>query len=416
MKTLFPKTNRHRRLRLEPLEERQMLSVSPAEFDAIRAQYPDLNLGEYNSYNCIDVTNLTGESLQAAIDLAGNTSVNDLIVVRTTGTNHTIKLSGGELGINIDAAEFRGVTIVSFGTDPLIIDAQQQSRVFNIASGSTVALAGLTMTGGWCEGETWNGGDGFEYEAFLEYLDSIRYVQDWCGSGILNFGTLTVTGCTITESSLAQQSGSFPADLYRSGGGIYNLGALTVTGSTISNNAFGIVNGAGSTNVENCTITGNQGFGIGLDTGTLTVTGSTITETYGSGILAYGLVADSTLEVTNCIITGNYETTMTMQVHSAGISIGLFNSNYGNPIVSVTAMITNSVIAGNHCAGIGYGSDNSDLTTNLTIINCTITGNNAGILTEWHFHLRCYVKAFKASRSSERGLSKIGLDFLPSLA
>ena len=37
------KNNRFRNLRLEPLEERQMLSVTPAEFDAIQAQYSDLN-------------------------------------------------------------------------------------------------------------------------------------------------------------------------------------------------------------------------------------------------------------------------------------------------------------------------------------------------------------------------------------
>ena len=45
---------RNRRLRLEPLEERQMLSVSVGEFNQIRELYPDLNLSaNMADYNII---------------------------------------------------------------------------------------------------------------------------------------------------------------------------------------------------------------------------------------------------------------------------------------------------------------------------------------------------------------------------
>lgn len=70
-----------RRLQVEPLEERQMLSVSSndyADFDAIKAQYPDLNLA--GDYNVIGITSdqLTDAALRQAIATAGTTTENDL--------------------------------------------------------------------------------------------------------------------------------------------------------------------------------------------------------------------------------------------------------------------------------------------------------------------------------------------------
>ena len=61
------KTHNRRPLHLEPLEERQMLSVSAAEFNQIPALYTSQNLADYENYSRNEAANLTGESLQGAM-------------------------------------------------------------------------------------------------------------------------------------------------------------------------------------------------------------------------------------------------------------------------------------------------------------------------------------------------------------
>jgi len=80
MKTLFPQSVKTRPLRMEPLEERQMLSVSAAEFGAVRSQYPDLNLpANISDYNVIEITasQLTATNLQNAVNTAAPLTVSD---------------------------------------------------------------------------------------------------------------------------------------------------------------------------------------------------------------------------------------------------------------------------------------------------------------------------------------------------
>ena len=111
-----------RHLLFEPLEERQMLSISSGEFDAIMAAYPDLDLQEMSHYNFIEIMTdkLSEAELRNAILGAGETQENDLIVLRTTTEQNTIILNGMELNININADEFGSITIVSLGDEKLL--------------------------------------------------------------------------------------------------------------------------------------------------------------------------------------------------------------------------------------------------------------------------------------------------------
>jgi hypothetical protein len=97
---------RSRICRIELLEERELLSITTGEFDAIRSQYADLNLTNYGDYNIIEITadGLSDTNIRAAITEAGNTTANDLIVVRTTETQNKITLSGSELAVNISTS------------------------------------------------------------------------------------------------------------------------------------------------------------------------------------------------------------------------------------------------------------------------------------------------------------------------
>ena len=293
---------RSRRLLFESLENRELLSVSPTEFNDIRAQYADLNLSaNMADYNVIEITaaQLSDTALRNAIDTAAATTKDDLIVVRTTATQNKITLGGSELALNINASLYGSVTIVSLGTaDSFTIDANGASRVFKIDGGTEVALAGVTITGG---------------------------VTDDDGGGIINDGTLAVTNCMIVGNTAAI-----------SGGGIFNGGALTVTSSIISDNAVEAMGCGGGlylyigseTLITNSLIVGNVsdlpvagigsikmfGGGICSHNSSLTIINSTISGNGDSGIVC----TNSTLALYNTIVARN--------LSSAGCNIHISSS------------------------------------------------------------------------------------------
>ena len=121
-----------RKLRIESLECRELLAVSPVDFETIKANYGDLDLKNFGDYTIYEVGattpagtdqrtfafNATG--LQSAINAATSTTKDTLIVVRTgsTPTTNTITLNGVELAINT-SPQYGSVTIVSFGASDL---------------------------------------------------------------------------------------------------------------------------------------------------------------------------------------------------------------------------------------------------------------------------------------------------------
>src|SRR5262249_39886512 len=142
--------------------------------------------------------------------------------------------------------------------------ASSNFLIFNIDSGQTVSLSGLTVA---------NGTEG----------------------GIQNLGTLSISNCTVSGNS------EFSAAL---GGGITNAIAavLMVSGCTISNNpgefGGGIFN-EGTLTVTGSTLSGNsataEGGGI-WNTGLATVSGTTISGNSapsGGGIMTFGVVANT---------------------------------------------------------------------------------------------------------------------------
>ena len=117
------------------------------------------------------------------------------------------------------------LTIAGAGA-AVTIDAGGNSRVFQVDDGVTASLSGLTITGGLTSGN---------------------------GGGLENFGTLTLTGCTVTANS------------GRLGGGMYNDGTATLIDCTISGNSSQF--GGGVYNNGTATLTallrlhnGNSGY------------------------------------------------------------------------------------------------------------------------------------------------------------
>jgi parallel beta-helix repeat protein len=271
-------------------------------------------------------------SLRAAIAHAQN---GDTVQFAPSLDGQTITLTSGELDIGT-TKQPTTIQIEGPGDSQLAVSGGG-SRVFGVGVNSQLILSGLTITGGRAL---------YNFNAFDRYS---------LGGGIYNAGTLTVSGCTISNNV---------ADI--DGGGIYNAygATLTVSGCTISNNVAdydggGIYNDYGATlTVSGCTLSGNDsGFdgysGGGIyNGGTAMVSNSTLSnnvaaggdygEGYGGGIYnAYR----ATLTVSGCTISNNFV---------EGVGGGIYNdltNGYGTLTVSNTTFSGNS---DNVYGGYGY--------------------------------------------------------------
>ena len=142
-------------------------------------------------------------SLRQAVNLANVLTGAQSISFDPTvfASPQTITLTGGQL----ELSDTSGTETIAGPAAGVTISGGGNSRVFQVDSGVTAALSGLTITGGSTSGD---------------------------GGGLDNLGTVTLTDCTI--------SGNFAGS---SGGGVDNLGTATLTDCTISGNSAGLGGG-----------------------------------------------------------------------------------------------------------------------------------------------------------------------------
>jgi hypothetical protein len=172
----------------------------------------------------------------------------------------------------------------------------------------------------------------------------------------------TITDCNISHNACTTMS------LYSNGGGIACLDSSpTISGCRILAND-GIAYGGGvtcgdNTTMSDCLVSGNEaifGGGIFCDHNTTVencqITGNSAVSGSGGGIKSGGNV-----KVTCCLISGN--------------------SAYGGGglLCSGSEVISNCVISENATTTTGHGGGISCTSDAPTVINCTITGNSAGV-------------------------------------
>jgi parallel beta-helix repeat protein len=334
----------------DPLESGIFATVPPGLFTAILAgKNGGVGLGLLEIYGnvhppTIIVTSMfddgTGTLRQALTDAQGGDVIQfDPALFGRTINLHTL--------LSID----KDIVISGPGPDQLTIQlAGIRLSVFEILSGHTVILEGLTIRGG-----------------------QARVV----GGGIHNMGsTLTLNNCVVRSNT---------AD--GSGGGIYHSeGAkLTIIKSTVSNNQVtgellnnsggGGIDNWGIMELRNSTVSNNgvsagtvlPGFGGGIwNHGSLTVSHSTVRENSVVGGGA-GIVNNGPLTITNSTISGNsaFPSGFADVESSAG---GISHS--GDSLLT----ITNSTISGNSAPDRGGGIRTAGP---LTITNSTINENDA---------------------------------------
>jgi hypothetical protein len=276
----------------------------------------------------------TPGSLRAEI-AAANTG--DTIVFAPSLNGQTISLSGDELVLN------KSLNINGPGAGLLAIDGGSLSRVFEVDGALTnVTLSGLTIShgAGLAEAEP----------AFSAGWMPSPY--DGLGGGLLNFGKLTVSGCTFWSNSTSSNQNSY------GGGGIYNDGTLSVSSCTFSHNSVGNsysspsgggICSVGTLSVSSSTFSNNVAYGSGGGI-------CNITSDYGKGF-SFGFVGPGSLMVSGSTFSGN----------SAAAGGGIDNAS------GATATITSSTLSGNSATN-GGGIFNAGT---LTLNGSTVSGNSA---------------------------------------
>ncbi|HEX3273366.1 MAG TPA: choice-of-anchor Q domain-containing protein [Gemmatimonadales bacterium] len=192
------------------------------------------------------------------------------------------------------------------------------------------------------------------------------------GGGILNYGTLTLTDCTVAGNTAAKY-----------GGGIDNHGPLTLVRTTVSNNAGGGVDDHDvALTIRNSTITYNTGGGVANRAGGLTITNSTISYNGGTGIgHDWGTTTLDRVRIVGNSGGGVYGHQGTIAVSNSAI---LRNSTTGDGGGIATAQmrltVTGSTIAYNTAGGNGGGISSRSWVRSsyrTTLTNTTVSGNSA---------------------------------------
>ena len=186
-------------------------------------------------------------SLRNEVAQAEKSGGKDTILFAPALNGHTITLTSGELDVT------QNLTIQGPGAGLLTISGGRTSRVFEVAPNVTAALSGLTITGGasYSSADFPTAGGDILNQGTLTLSGCTvsgghAGYYDWgnggYGGGICNYGTMTLSGCTVSGDSAAD------------GGGIFNGGTMTVSRSTVSGNSA-TDGGAGIYNYNGCALT-----------------------------------------------------------------------------------------------------------------------------------------------------------------
>jgi polymorphic membrane protein len=299
----------------------------------------------------ITVTNTNDSGLGSLRQALIDANDGDTIDFAVTGT---IGLTSGELLVD------KSITISGPGADSLTVDGNATSRVYEIASGESVTISGLTVTGGSASG-TYpnNSGAGIYIDHASLVLDSCKIngntATQW-GGGVYSDGNfkgpnamVVVTNSTL-NSNIAEESG----------GGVYNDGAfagyahLEITNSTVSGNSA-VEDGGGIYNA------GNAGEST-LEVGNSTFSGNSA-QLSGGGIYNYGPFGIATVQIREATFADN------IAQSSGG---GIYNFNHVG-VGQVTIDLGDTILK----AGAGSGNISNDLGT-VTSAGYNLSSDDGG--------------------------------------
>lgn len=360
-------------------------------------------------------------SLREAIHVAGglpgaNTITFDDTVTATPGT---IELSLGELVI--DSA----LQIIGPGSEQLVVDAMQQSRVIRVANDAgDVTLSGLTLTGGVTSrtnvpiAQTSSQGGGIlsQSDGMLVIVDSKVSGNATFGDGAFGGGIYSAVGAVDLIRS--EVSDNQTRGFFAPGGGLFAaIGDVTVVDSRLTGNLTGGVDSAGgaiasiagNVSVDNSLLANNRtlrsaaaGGALYSVAGNVTITSSELLENFTSGDRSPGGAvfagAGTNLEVMQSEISGNRTSGLLSGGGAVyGQAVNLFSSTIaenetdgdssrGGGVFATQLSMTNTTVSGNQTRGASsdgggvYSRDASVLSS--TVVHNVSSANGGGITIE----------------------------------
>jgi hypothetical protein len=278
---------------VETLEARMLLAAAVVNSTSGGTNYnaATVKISDFSLPNAAPVT------LRDAVNAANNTAGNDTISFDSTvfptnpATPTTITLTGTTaVRLRNLAANANGtITISGPGARAVAVSGNSATTVFQVDSGLTAEIDGLTITGG-------NGslGGGLSNSGNLTLNNDVFVANSGgSGGGIMNSnpGRLTIMGSTFSSNTATA-----------SGGGLWNSGTLNVSSTTFSDNqAIGSSGGglftlsSGNVAITASTFVNNSAqIGGGIwsgGNGNVTLTGSTIVSNsadFGGGVNTAG--------------------------------------------------------------------------------------------------------------------------------
>jgi len=251
-------------------------------------------------------------------NLAGGTNS----ITFASSANGTITLSGE---LEITGSPTQTLTITGNGASNTVIDAGSLSRVFEVDSGATLNLSGVTVQNG--QAGNLSGG-GILVEGSLNISDSsvTGNASAGFGAGVDNFGggTVTITDTTVSDNDGDGGSGAGAANAYD---GTLNIVDSTFVGNHTTNSGGGVFSDStGTINITDSTFNGNRADeGGAVDAsgaGPIDVIDSTLAFNYGDDVSNGG---DATITVTGSILADSGYG----QSCSAAVTDGGFNIDDG---------------------------------------------------------------------------------------
>lgn len=303
-------------------------------------------------------------SLREAVSLANSYFGADEITFDPSLMGQTITLTMGEFSLTDP------VSVTGPGADALTIDADDQSRIFNIGSNAgDVTISGLTLT----QGSVTGGSGGAVVSATtgkLTIQDSVLSDSHTSGATI-GGGALAVLGGTadILRSTISGNTAG------GNGGAIYNTGTLTVDNVAVTENSGteggGIfhASAANSLNILNSELSENtasgSGGGVFADGADVSVTNSTLygnaANFFGGGIWAL----TTSLEISNSTLVGN-------RADADGNASGVGGGYAGH---TVTGTLQHNIFASNF-RGSGTAPDDITADFGQVIVDSANSTNN----------------------------------------